>query len=60
MVKKMKTYKVTLSVVRIVSADNEQEAIERAKFNYDYWHTDGTRHNWDKVKARELKEGDKK
>ena len=56
----MKTYKVTLSVVRIVSADNEQEAIERAKFNYDYWHTDGTRHNWDKVKARELKEGDKK
>ena len=53
----MNTYKVTLSVVRIVSANNEQEAIERAKFNYDYWHTDGTRHNWDKVSVREVKEG---
>ncbi|MBO7211076.1 MAG: hypothetical protein J6V44_08790 [Methanobrevibacter sp.] len=54
----MKTYKVTLSVVRIVSANNEQEAIESAKFNYDEWCEDGVRHIWDKAKAKELKVGE--
>ena len=54
----MKPYKVTLSVVRTVSANNEQDAIESAKFCYDYWHIEGTKHKWDKVNARELKKGD--
>ena len=49
-----KVYRVTLSVVRIVCAETKEEAIESAKFNYDEWYEDGTRHSWDKVSAKEM------
>lgn len=51
----MRMWKVTLSNTDIVQAETKEEAIEKAKFSANYWHTDGTLWNWDKATARELK-----
>ena len=51
-----KTYRVTLSVVRIACGETKEEAIERAKSNYDDWYEEGTRHSWDKTSAKEIVE----
>lgn len=50
-----KEYKVTLSVVCTVLADNKEEAIRKAKWEYDYWWEDGYLHSWDSARAEQVR-----
>ncbi len=52
--KRMK-YKVRLIKEYIKIADSKEEAIESAKFDFDYSNDSSFCQNWDKVQCRELK-----
>lgn len=54
----MKWWKVTLSNIDTFPAETKEEAIEKAKFHFNYCHDDGTLWHWKKATATELKEGD--
>ena len=54
-----KRWKVTLSNTLTVKAKTKEEAIEKAKFHFNYWHEDGYNWLWNKELAREIKEGEK-
>ena len=52
----MKQYNVTLMMEYIkILADTEEEAIERAKYEFDSSSDSQLRQRWDKVQCRELK-----
>ncbi len=52
----MKTYKVKLIKEYIKTADSKEEAIEGAKFEFDYSNDSSFCQEWDKIQYRELKE----
>ena len=51
----MKTYKVRLIKEYIKMADTEEEAIERAKYEFDYSNDSSYCQKWDKIQCRECK-----
>ena len=51
----MKTYKVKLIKEYIEIADSKEEAVEIAKFDFDYSNDSSFCQRWDKVQCRELK-----
>lgn len=51
----MKTYKVRLVREYEVLADSKEEAIESAKFEFDYSNDSTFCQEWDKIQCRELK-----
>ena len=51
----MKTYKVKLIKEYIEMADSKEEAIESAKFDFDYSNDSSFCQQWDKVQCRECK-----
>ena len=50
-------YKVKLIKEYEVTADSKEEAIEDAKFRYDYSENNSSQYkaNWDKIQCREVK-----
>ena len=48
-------YKVKLIKEYIKTADSKEEAIESAKFDFDYFNDSAFCQRWDKVQCRELK-----
>lgn len=52
-----KTYKVRLIKEYITRADSKEEAIEHAKFDYDYHNDSSFLASWDKIQCREVKTG---
>jgi hypothetical protein len=51
----MKKYKVKLIMEYIEMADNEEEAIDKAKFEFDYSNDSSFCQNWNKVQCKEIK-----
>ena len=51
----MKTYKVKLIKEYIEMADTKEEAVESAKFDFDYSNDSSFCQIWDKVQCAELK-----
>lgn len=51
----MKKYKVKLIMEYTKLADTKEEAIDKAKFDFDYSNDSSFCQNWDKIQCEEIK-----